>query len=78
MAAPVTLFDRFKTAVNRGNNLGLQLQQLQQQAALTQQAMSEAQGAVNILLEMDPTLGDQFNKEQAAAQKKAPEAPAKS
>lgn len=78
MAASITLLDRFKALNTQGINLQNQKMLLQQQLDNTQQALTETTGGIKLLLEMDPTLTEQFNKEQLAAQKKASEAPVKS
>lgn len=72
-----TLYDRFKANVIKVNQLNAKTTQLRQQLEVITQAGNEVTGAINLLLELDPTLPEQFQKEQQAAQKKATEAPAK-
>lgn len=69
-----TLYDRFKASVVKVNQLNAQANQLQQQLAAITQAGTELNGAINLLIEMDPTLPEQFNKEQQAAAAKQTEA----
>jgi hypothetical protein len=69
-----SLLDRFKAVNVNGVNLQNEANALQNRLAQIQQGLAECQGAGKMLVDIDPTLPDQYQKFVEAEAKKAQQA----
>lgn len=69
-----SLLDRFKAVNANGVNLQNEANALQTRLAQVQQGLAECQGAGKMLVEIDPTLPEQYQKLMEAEAKKAQQA----